>query len=217
MLHLKGSHRFERSFVDGGIRLSVKVHQRLWRWNTGTEARSEGTCRAWWRWMYGGRRGSLDCSGEVRWNHGSSCSLFLAAHVDELIGLPKHFPYEGLVHPRILSMCSWVLFTKCGYLHVTIDLGRPAKHSFSRIVMNRLFLQRIEDLPLFPPSGQHIIFVVFFVGWTRTPWRDLSTHISHAFICHRWKDRVFTWNLHLRMGTKLELSNFLRWFVAIHQ
>lgn len=50
----------------------VKVHQRLWRWNTGTEARSEGTCRAWWRWMYGGLRGSLDCSGEVTWNHGSS-------------------------------------------------------------------------------------------------------------------------------------------------
>lgn len=191
MLDLKGSHRFERSFVDGGFspfrsrctkgcgggtqerKRGVKVHAA----HAGAGC-TGGSVEAWTavgKWCE-----IMDLAGLA----GLSCTCRRAYRV------PKHFPYEGLVHPRILSMCSWVLFTKCGYLHVTKDLGRPAKHSFSRIVMNRLFLQRIEDLPLFSPSGQNIFFVVFFVGWTRTQlWPEeiwVHTSVTHLFY-HRWK------------------------------
>ena len=27
-------------------------------------------------------------------------------HIDTVIGLPNHFPYEGLVHPITLSTCA---------------------------------------------------------------------------------------------------------------
>ena len=31
---------------------------------------------------------------------------FTQLHIDRVIGLHNHFPYEGLVHPITLSMCS---------------------------------------------------------------------------------------------------------------
>ena len=36
--------------------------------------------------------------------------IFLAVHVDRVIGLPNHFPYQGLVHPITLDLCAAKFF-----------------------------------------------------------------------------------------------------------